>query len=345
VDRAAERLKEKLSALDPLSPRVSAYFRRYLSDKLASLSPVLDLYAHVLKTCLSATGKDPDELSLVDYGGGTGMLSLLAREAGARKVIYLDIYDVSCADAARLAKSLGLAADHYVEGDVEALFSFLKSSGEVPDVVASYDVIEHVYDILGFFRRLADLPRETALVMASGANAANPLIRYRLSRIQRRVEREGQEARWGQKERDCRNAYVLEREAMLSAELSRLGAEPGPVTLKELARRTRGLAGEDLLQAASRFAKTGVLPEPPEHPTNTCDPHTGNWAEQLLDPGDLVEALSKAGRPAHVEPGIYSAGWSGPKAAAKGMANLVVGALGKRALFAAPFFTVVSPSR
>ncbi|MBU2489420.1 MAG: hypothetical protein KKA60_08525 [Proteobacteria bacterium] len=344
VGRAAARLGRKLAGVDPFSLPVSDYSRRYLSDKLASLPQVMALYTHILSACLSATGKDPGELAVVDYGGGTGMLSLLAREAGARTVVYLDIYGLSCVDAASLAKSLDLSADHYVEGDVEALFSFLETSGLVPDVVASYDVIEHVYDILGFFRRLGDLPRETALVMASGANEANPLLRRRLSAIHRWVETEGQEARWGQKERDCKTAYLTERETILSAEFVRLGIDPQPPGLGELARRTRGLAGEDLCLAAARFLETGDLPEPPAHPTNTCDPHTGNWAENLLDPQDLVRVLREAGRPARVAPGLYGPGGRGAKDAAKRLANLFIRAAGSRALFAAPFYTVISPS-
>lgn len=39
----------------------------------------------------------------VDYGAGTGIMSLLAREMGFGAVLYVDIYDVSCRDAELIA--------------------------------------------------------------------------------------------------------------------------------------------------------------------------------------------------------------------------------------------------
>jgi len=46
------------------------------------------------------------------------------------------------------------------------------------------------------------------------------------------------------------------------------------------------------------------FPNPIEHPTNTCDPYTGNWIEHLMNPYHLQETLIFNGFNAEVLP-IY----------------------------------------
>ena len=53
--------------------------------------------------------------------------------------------------------------------------------------------------------------------------------------------------------------------------------------LECLARQTRGLNRTDIERAVQSFLETCRMPMP-RHPTNTCDPYTGNWQEQLIDP-------------------------------------------------------------
>ncbi len=52
----------------------------------------------------------------LDYSGGLGMLSLLAKELGVGTVIYNDIYDVACRDSKLIAESVGNEANYYVQG-------------------------------------------------------------------------------------------------------------------------------------------------------------------------------------------------------------------------------------
>ena len=53
------------------------------------------------------------------YGGGHGMLALLAKASGIGTVIHNDIYKISCKDAQCIGNDLDLAADDDEGGDDE----------------------------------------------------------------------------------------------------------------------------------------------------------------------------------------------------------------------------------
>jgi len=83
---------------------------------------------------------------LVDYGGGSGLLSFLALEAGIGTVIYNDIYDVSCEDARKLGQALHLPLSRIVCGDVDELVSYLrKEKINVNAIVSYYSVNYETY--------------------------------------------------------------------------------------------------------------------------------------------------------------------------------------------------------
>src|SRR5207302_7833311 len=116
------------------------------------------------------------ELTLLDHGGGSGVMSLFALELGVGTVVYNDIYDVSCADATRLAQAVDLRLEHSVCGDVDAIVSYLEENGIELNAAVSYDVLEHIYDIPGFLRAFAAAPiseRFFRMVFASSANIKN----------------------------------------------------------------------------------------------------------------------------------------------------------------------------
>lgn len=71
---------------------------------------------------------------------------------------------------------------------------------------------------------------------------------------------------------------------------------------EQLARATRGLIQEDIIKIVNRYLQDNEHPRPIEHPTNTCDPYTGNWVEHLMNPHYLVETLTMNGFDAQVLP-------------------------------------------
>ena len=335
---AVQRLRGKLLAVRSSDLSMSDYSRRYFEGTLVNGVSKLNLYAFLL--FLAHHGKAPEQASLggvVDYGGGNGLLALLAREAGIGTVVYTDIDGGSARDAAQLAAAVGLEADHYVVGDLADVTSYLRARAIRCEAICSYDVIEHVYDVDAFLRQLAVVtPGELRVILGSGANARNPRLRRRLMADQIRVENEDRTPDRGHKERDATRAYAQIRRSMIEELMPNLPTE----TINDLGKRTRGMARSDIEASVRRFAESGVLPPFPTHPTNTCDPNTGNWAEHLMDPNELAQTLAASGLGSQVLPGYYNpyVGWKG--AVAAGL-NLVIKTAGKHGLLLAPYYVVI----
>jgi 2-polyprenyl-3-methyl-5-hydroxy-6-metoxy-1,4-benzoquinol methylase len=168
----ARRLEGKLKALqlpdEPISPFIRAYFRSNIDHVQAAMQRYSFLLSWALR---SRQAKGLEEVVLVDYGGGSGVLCLLAREIGIGTVIYVDIYDVCCRDAQSIGRRLNLEADHYVHADIEDLVAYLRKKELVCNTVMSYDALEHIYDIDHFFHHLQGITQgPLTLTLASGAN-------------------------------------------------------------------------------------------------------------------------------------------------------------------------------
>jgi hypothetical protein len=109
-----------------------------------------------------------------------------------------------------------------------------------------------------------------------------------------------------------------------------------------LASRTRGLRSLDIERAVEAFESMGELPPIPEHPTNTCDPYTGNWCERLLDPRKVAGKLCDSGFTVRVLAGYYGSHGCGSrlKRLARLGANATIRTLGAWGLTLAPFYCV-----
>ena len=115
IDRAAARLERKLTSLRPDDLPISPYIRRHLRLKIESSASYLQIYSLILGWSLARTRTPLGQVAFCDYGAGSGVLAMLAKELGVGVVVYNDIYDVSCHDAEIVARALGCRADWYAE--------------------------------------------------------------------------------------------------------------------------------------------------------------------------------------------------------------------------------------
>ena len=338
---AAGRLASKLSQLSLGEGALSPFASAYLEGKLKEVEPTLQRNVFLLAWALAPLldFMEIGRIVMVDYGGGVGDLSLLAKEAGVGTVVYTDIYDVMCRDAHHIARSIGLEADHYVPGDINVLLSFVQEKGCSCHAVVSYDVLEHMYNLEEFLLKVPGLSLgHLVLVAASGANPKNPLIARRLKKLQRKMEFFGTVRKEGEDPRDTPLAYRPLRRVLIAERAG--GLSPEAIDL--LASRTRGMRISDIEKALEAYKTSRTLPPVPEHPTNTYDPFTGNWCERLLDPRTVSGKLRELGFAAHVLPGYYGShgGGSRVKRAARLGANVAIRALGVQGLAVAPFYCV-----
>ena len=278
---------------------------------------------------------------LLDYGGGSGFLSLFAKELRIGTVIYADIYDIACRDAEIIGKAVGIPADHYVNGDIDDIKKYLHMRSISCDAVASHDVIEHIYDLEVFFSKLYDISdKRFDVVMATGANSYNPLIKRRLMKKQNKMEYENRFYEKDICERDTRKSYLdARREIILQYSSGKLAARD----VELLARTTRGKIKKDIIKCVDDYLVRGDLPVKPEYPTNTCDPYTGNWEEHLIDFKKLKKQIYGLGYTrVDVLPGFYGSHLKGYiKWPLQRVINALIYLFREKAILVSPFVTVL----
>ena len=293
INDAATRLYFKLHDISFESLNISDYNNRYFGDHLKELRQSLQLYSYILAWSIAEMNLPITKCTILDYGGGCGLLSLFAKELNFKTVLYNDIYEISCQDAKTIGLCTGNQADHYIVGDIDDAVNFFKQNDIRCNSIVSYDVIEHIYDMEYFIKKLPELTDKTCstIVMSSGANSCNPFIVRRLKKQHYKVEFEDKEDYAGRKKRDALESYFTIRKNIIQQHAPDLNS----YEINEITRKTRGLIERDIINVIDDYKITKKLPRAPVHPTNTCDPYTGNWAEHLMDINQLKDQLNDVG--------------------------------------------------
>lgn len=175
--RQANEFYKKVSLLqnriDTLA--ISEYNKAYFMKKTIR---EIYLYAEFLWTVFKFHGLTR---TLLDYGGGSGLLGMFASYLGIENVYYNDIYDISCQDAKVIAKEMGIEIKDYIWGDINEVIEYARMKDLYFDAVISYEVIEHIYDLESFFQELVRVcHRDCFISMWTTANSYNPEIVKRL---------------------------------------------------------------------------------------------------------------------------------------------------------------------
>lgn len=345
VIEAAERLSKKVEKLNINKLSISEYNKRYfgghIKNKQARLLN-LTKYAYVLSWALNKVDKPKEKITFLDHGGGHGMLSLLAKEYGIGTVIHEDIYPVSCEDAKKIATELNLLADHYIPGDIYHLMKYFKDKNINCDCIANYDVIEHIYEIDDFLSKLNSLSsNDISIFFATSANGLNPRINFKLKKMHRYFETKNRKYRFGRKPTDTTKALLdLRKEIILKVAPKLSGDE-----ISKLSNLTRGLIKPEIEKAVKNYCKNHELPKPIPHPTNTCDPFTGNWFEHIMNPFDLSNSLKKYGFESDVLCGFYDQPPNIFKKIVKLTLNIIIRLAGKFGLYFAPYYALCARSK
>ncbi len=157
-------------------------------------------------------------------------------------------------------------------------------------------MIEHIYNIKYFFESIYFFSYDSlTVVMSSGANTFNLLIRRREMKKQLEVKNKDQEKKLGHKERDCLKSFLKIRKVMIYEYIQDIDKELTKEKITQLASNTRGMIEADIQKCVDEYLNTGKSFPELSHPKNTCHPYTGNWVEHLMDPYYLANILSKTG--------------------------------------------------
>jgi hypothetical protein len=179
----------------------------------------------------------------------------------------------------------------------------LASKRNVHCVLISINVIEHIYDIDDFLRTAAGLSQVGVnMVLSTSANPLNPIVRRRHHRQHLEWEHiDGPHKGCGAMD-TLKAFYDVRRDIIKQAAPSISEAE-----CADLAAATRGLKKEDIEECVRHYQQAGKTSTTPEHPTNTCDPLTGNWQERLLNIEAVKKTLMSLGFTVRIAAGYYDA--------------------------------------
>ncbi len=338
IDLASTRLYLKLKNLDVDALHISEYIKNYFTKLLVNLKGNLQKYSYLMSFCLFRNKKSLSDFTFVEYGGGSGLFSLLAKEIGIGTVIYNDIYDVSCHDSKKIANSIGNTANEYICGEIREIIDYFKQNSIQCDALGSNNVIEHIYDINDFLHQLTLLSENRlTIVLGTGTNPFNPIKKRMAIRLQNKREFINREKEYGHKERDTLRSYAQIRKEMI-IKYTNKKIDSNEVYL--LVQLTRGLIEDNILKCVEEYIKDKVLPikKDSKFPTNSCDPYTGNWEMRLMDPYELSRTLEVNGFYSQVIAGSYEFHNKFLRKVIGILANKIMNLFPRQAIYLAPYY-------
>ena len=178
------------------------------------------------------------------------------------------------------------------------------------------------------------------IVMSSGANTFNPIKKKALMKKHLKAEYEDREKKWGYNQRDCFKSFLNVRKEIIFNYLQEFNKSLTKNEIIQIAKNTRGMIKADIMKYVDEYLSTGKFPSGPNHPTNTCDPYTGNWAEHLIDPYYLSNILSQSGFKTEILSGYYARSGNVVEKFLRGALNMGIHTFKKQGIRIAPFYTV-----
>ncbi len=141
-----------LSNIDAASITADAYAQQYLMLLLKHKIYYLNIYATVLEGAFADIQKPIDEISILDFGCGNGLLALFAKFSGVGFVAASDMNVPFLLSAQQLSKQLDLQLDQWVIGNEDILPKAFQK--QRIDIIVATDVIEHIYNLDKFFKTI-----------------------------------------------------------------------------------------------------------------------------------------------------------------------------------------------
>lgn len=286
-------LTERLKAIDYNKLPISDYNKRYIDNLKPALSYFMHIYADCLQRGLQAIQAPISDVTLIDYGGGTGFLSILAKSMGIGQVIYIDLNPSSVETIRLLKQIIGTGPDIILHGNSDVLADWCARNKVCPQLLIATDLIEHVYDLSLFFKDLIHINDSMYLLFTTASTPFNPYVQQRLHKMMIGCESGSLKSP---------NYYTLREQF-----ITKLCPDFSQEEVETWTRQTRGLTYPDIQKAIEEKS----LPIP-EDPYNTCDPATGNWTERILPIQTYEDLLAPYQFKLKVEKGFYNTNRSNP---------------------------------
>lgn len=336
INSSTEKLSLKLQKLNIQELNISEYNKNYLTKYKNNFGFYMSIYTQLFTKILVKLEKPVSEYTFVDYGGGCGIFSYLAKNMGFKTVVYNDLFETSVEDVKVISEKIGISVDYLICGDIDHLLQKMDSLQLEANLICSFDVLEHIYNIENWITRLSEIKNDFSLFFMTSANPGNPFINNRLKKLQVNAEFNGFNTGVGWKKTDLSTSFLEERKKIIKNKFPSLDQQQ----LQLLAKKTRGQRKEDILKTVESYIETTQINYKINHPTNTCDPYTGNWTEKLLDLKSLKKFIRNKNLEVAISNSFYAYSNNKILNIPKFLSNLFIKSFGKSNLFFSPTYTL-----
>ena len=335
ISNAIRSLSLRIKELDLQNLNISDNTREYLLKYMNNLPYFMSAFSQLLEKALRKINNPVSECVFIDYGGGCGILSWLTKITGFKTVIYNDLYERSVTDARILSKKLDITVDYFINGDAEDLVKQMEQLNIQPDLICSFDVLEHIYNLESWIKSIAKIQKFSLLFM-TGANPENPVIVNKLEKLHMISEYQGGEKNIRHNDTYLNTSFLNQRAIIIR------NLFPGLTNneIELLSRNSRGLRIDDIEKMVHEFIKTGETGYTIDHQTNTCDPYTGSWTERLIDLERLKSFCVSNNLLVDITNSFYCYSNNKPLNAVKFLINQLIKISGTKRLFLSPAITL-----
>lgn len=293
---------ERLKTIDHDIPGLDNYCKAYLAHLLQHSRYYTEIYSQVLAVLLTHSEKEKSSITLVDYGAGNGLLGLFAKFCGFKKVYINDINESFIKAATSLSLILNIPVDGFITGDISDVKNYFNVHDR-PTAIAGTDVIEHVYNLNDLFKGIRSLNENMVTVFTTGANAHNWFKAKAIKKQQLFDEYTGGALAENILSGSGNSpAFFITRKEIIQS----VNAELNEEEITMLAKATRGMMKADIIDVTNLYITDKKIPALPRHPSNTCDPLSGSWAERLLTIDEYKQIYRSAGFELKQYDGFYN---------------------------------------
>lgn len=325
----ANYLYRKLTVLDISNVEIDDfgkyYFTRHHTGNRLFFS--VQSSTHIIYHAVKKTNKQISDISFIDYGAGLGTLFLLAGLVGFKKVYFNDYFPQWVGYAKIICRKLDITIGDFISGDIDAVIEYGKSNHIHFDIVASRNVVEHIYRLRDFYTKLYQSGITSVCYATTTANYHNLLMRLKHYWYHYQVEKTAFKKQ--------RAAYI--KELVPFATVS---------DLKELIKLTRGRAFADFTNGVDLYFKKQPVPAVEFLRSNTCDCKTGVWAENLITRENYLDIIRQTGFKAEYTAGFWDTHYKYRIVnLITGLFNRIIKITGKKGYWFAPFVNITASQK
>ena len=280
---------------------IDYYPKKYLTHLIKNINYYIAIYDDAIINCIKKANKKIQQTIVIDYGCGNGILGLYAKYLGVKEIYLIDVSKPFLDAAIKLANALNIKIDSVILGDIEELQNIeFKNSA---DIIIGIDVVEHIYDVEIFLKKISAINKSTITCFTTGCNPNNWLKVKQLQKLQNKDEYLG-----GTKEdellygADACIPFIQMRKNIITDNFTNLSIKE--VTI--LAQLTRGKRAADIILEIQKYKDTKIYPQLLKHKTNTCNPYTGSWTERIVELSVYKKMYNKNGFNINVVNGYYN---------------------------------------